>query len=76
MENKTITLEELKEIMYGKMDWYKVFKDAYESRKSSWFELGHIQEWRNCMDEVLFAVWKQIEELTHKQAREGKGNEL
>jgi len=73
MENKTITLQELKEIMYGKVDWYRVFKDAYEGRKSSWFELGHIQEWRNATDEVLFAVWKQIEEITAKTGQGGKG---
>jgi len=75
MENKTITLQELKEIMYGKMDWYKVFKDAYESRKTSWYELGHIQEWRNCTDEILFAVWKQVEEITSLIDSGGKENE-
>jgi L-lactate utilization protein LutB len=61
-DNKTITKGSLKTFMYGKMDWIKVFRDAYERRKSSWRELGHIEEWRNATDEVLFAVWKQIEE--------------
>lgn len=58
-------IEKIKQIMYGRMDWIKVFKDAYEGRRTSWYELGHIQEWRNATDEVLFAVWKQLEpELT------------
>ncbi len=61
-----INIEELKQIMYGKIDWMKVFKDAYESRKTSWFEMGHIQEWRNATDEVLFAVWHQLEDEINK----------
>jgi hypothetical protein len=61
-DNKIITKGRLKTFMYSKMDWIKVFRDAYKSRESSWYELGHIQEWRNATDEVLFAVWKQIEE--------------
>lgn len=60
-------LEELKGFMFGRMDWFKVFRDAYESRKTSWHELGHIQEWRNATDEILFAVWRQIEEELNKK---------
>lgn len=59
---KEISIEELKQIMYGKIDWIRVFKDAYNGRKTAWREMGNIQEWRNATDEVLFAVWKQIEE--------------
>ena len=58
--------EELKQIMFKEIDWIRVFKDAYESRKTSWYELGHIQEWRNATDEVLFAVWHQIEDILNK----------
>ena len=68
MENKEI--EELKQIMYGKIDWIEVFKDAYEGRKTSWVELGHIQEWRNATDEVLFAVWKQLEKYLKPSDKE------
>ncbi len=62
MSKLVISLEELKRFMYGEMDWTKVFKDAYEGRKTSWHELGNIQEWRNATDEILFAVWHQIED--------------
>lgn len=55
-------IDEIKRIMFGEMDWMKVFRDAYESRKGAWYELGHICEWRNATDEVLFAVWHQIED--------------
>ena len=48
-----ITKEQLKQIMYGKIDWIKVFKDAYLSRKTSWWEVGHINEWRNATDESI-----------------------
>jgi len=65
MEEKTSLdkkiIEDTKQIMYGEVDWIKVLKDAYESRKTSWFEIGHIKEWRNCTDEILFAVWHQLE---------------
>jgi len=61
-----VTKEELKQIMYGKIDWIKVFKDAYNSRKTSWYEMGNIQEWRNATDEVLFAVWHQLEKEIDK----------
>jgi len=56
-------LEVLKQVVWGKIDWMRVFKDAYENRKTSWNEIGHIREWRNATDEVLFALWHQIEEL-------------
>lgn len=59
---ETITIEELKSIIYGRMDWFRVFRDAYEGRRSSWHNIGNISEWRNATDEVLFAVWKQLEE--------------
>ena len=61
-----IDIKDLKHIMYGKINWYQVFKDAYNSRKTAWWELGHIQEWRNATDEVLFAVWKQLEKEIKK----------
>ena len=56
-----IEFEELKSIMFG-MDWIEILKNAYENRRSSWFDLGHIKEWRNATDEILFACWKQLEE--------------
>jgi len=66
---KRFTYDELKMICYGEIDWIKVFRDAYENRKSSWWDLGHIQEWRNATDEILFAFWKQFEEkLKEKEA--------
>lgn len=65
--------EKLKEIMYGKIDWIKVFKDAYEQRKTSWYELGHIKEWRNATDEILFAVWHQFEKEISKTFKEVLG---
>ena len=58
---KTEDIQLIKAIMYGKIDWIKVFKDAYEGRKTSWKDLGHIREWRNATDEILFAVWSQLE---------------
>ncbi len=61
-ESKKITIGELKQIFYGKIDWIRVFKDAYESRRTSWHTMGNIQEWRNATDEILFAVWRQLEE--------------
>ena len=60
-------LGNLKQVMYGKLDWIQVFKDAHASRKTAWHELGHIQEWRNATDEVLFAVWKQLEPMLKKE---------
>lgn len=63
-----IDIEDLKQIMYGKIDWVKVFKDAHASRKGAWYELGHIMEWRNATDEVLFAVWHQLEDEIKKFA--------
>jgi len=66
-----IKIEDIKQIMYGKIDWIKVFKDAYENRKTSWNEVGYIREWRNATDEILFALWHQLEvklkEMENKQ---------
>ena len=63
-------IERVKEVFYGKVDWIKVFKDAYENRKTSWYEIGHIKEWRNATDEVLFAIWHQIEQQITSPAKE------
>ena len=68
--------EKIKFICYGKIDWIKVFKDAYEGRKTSWKELGHIGEWRNATDEVLFAFWKQFKPEIDKLAEEQSSGEL
>jgi len=62
-------LEKLKGIVYGKIDWIQVFKDAYENRKTSWVELGHIQEWRNATDEIMTAFWNQFEEELTKSIK-------
>lgn len=67
--SKIILKGNLKNFMYGKMDWQKVFIDAFNSRRSSWWKLGHIQEWRNATDEVCFAVWKQLEEFIDSQSK-------
>lgn len=67
---KKFVENDLKQICYGKVDWFKVFKDAYNSRESSWWGLGHIAEWRNATDEVLFAFWKQFKNEINKLLEE------
>jgi hypothetical protein len=53
--------EKLIQILYS-LDWVKVMRDAYEGRKTSWEEIGHIREWRNATDEIMGAVIKQVKE--------------
>lgn len=65
-------IDVLKYIIFGRIDWPSVFVTAYNNRKTSWYELGHIKEWRNATDEILYAVWHQLEYELDKINKETK----
>ena len=56
-----LSLDELKLIVHMRVDWSQVFRDVYKYKGMSWYDLTDIFAWKEMTDEIMYALWKQIE---------------